>query len=300
MTQLHAGGKFDQNSYKVSGGLHGVGVSVVNALSSWLELRDLARRQGTLHALPPTAMPEAPLAMVGDARRQARHRGDLPASPADLHDDRVRLRDPGAPPARTRLPQFRRRIVLTDTRHAESRSARSCIYEGGVEAFVRYLDRNKTPLMPHADRGQGRARRHRRRGGAVVERQLPRDVLCFTNNIPQRDGGTHLAGFRGALTRQVNGYAERGGVAKKEKVALTGDDCREGLTACCRSRCPTRSSRRRPRTSWSPPRCARWSRASSTTRSRVVRGASGRGARSSSARWSRPPPRAKRRARRAS
>ena len=158
-------------------------------------------------------------------------------------------------------------IVLSDMRHAVEKRE-ELRYEGGVEAFVKYLDRNKTPLVPQPIVIKAE------RDGVSVECALwwndgyHESVLCFTNNIPQRDGGTHLAGFRGALTRQITGYAESGGGARKEKVALTGDDCREGLTACCRSRCRIRNSRRRPRTSWSRPKCARRSRASSTTCSR--------------------------------
>ena len=190
-------------------------------------------------------------------------------------------------------------IVLSDMRHAVEKRE-EMRYEGGVEAFVKYLDRNKnalipTPIMIKAERD-----------GITVECALSwndsyhETVLCFTNNIPQRDGGTHLAGFRGALTRQVTGYAETLGGARKEKVALTGDDCREGLTAVLSVKVPIRSSRRRPRTSWSPRKCGRWSRASSTTRWRPGSRSIPAKPRSSSARWSRPPPRAKRRARRAS
>ena len=120
-------------------------------------------------------------------------------------------------------------IVLTDARHAEQKRE-DLYYEGGLEAFVRYLDRAKTPLIAAADHDPRRARRHHRRSRAVVERQLPRERAVFTNNIPQRDGGTHLAGFRARADAQITNYAEGSGIAKKEKVDLTGDDCREGLT----------------------------------------------------------------------
>ena len=237
MTQLHAGGKFDQNSYKVSGGLHGVGVSVVNALSTWLKLTDLARRQGALHGVP--------------RRRGGRRRWRWSARPRSKRGTEVTFLpspqtftmtefDFATLEHRLRELAFLNsgvRIVLSDMRHAVEKRE-EMRYEGGVEAFVRYLDRNKTPLIPAPIMIKAE------RDGIAVECALwwndgyHETVLCFTNNIPQRDGGTHLAGFRGALTRQVTGYAEKGGVAQKEKVALTGDDCREGLTAVLSCKVP--------------------------------------------------------------
>jgi DNA gyrase subunit B len=229
MTQLHAGGKFDQNSYKVSGGLHGVGISVVNALSSWLKLR--IWRDGKEHLIEfRDGVTVAPLAVVGDANGE---RGTevtfLPSTETftmvefDFATLEHRLRE-------LAFLNSGVAVVLTDARHAvEKREEMK--YDGGVEAFVRFLDRNKSPLIPKPLMIKSE------REGITVECALwwndayHENVLCFTNNIPQRDGGTHLAGFRGALTRQVTQYAETLGTSKKEKVALTGDDCREGLTA---------------------------------------------------------------------
>jgi DNA gyrase subunit B len=229
MTQLHAGGKFDQNSYKVSGGLHGVGVSVVNALSSSLKLT--IWRDGQQHFMEfRDGEPVAPLAVVGAAYDQ--HGTEVTFLPAKTTFTMTEF-DFATLEHRLRELAFLNSgvtITLSDMRHAVEKRE-EMRYEGGVEAFVKYLDRNKTPLVPQpivikADRD-----------GTGVECAMwwndgyHESVLCFTNNIPQRDGGTHLAGFRGALTRQVTSYAESGGAARKEKVALTGDDCREGLTA---------------------------------------------------------------------
>ena len=229
MTQLHAGGKFDQNSYKVSGGLHGVGVSVVNALSVSLKLR--IWRGGNEHFMEfRHGESVAPLAVVGPA---GENRGTevtfLPSTETftmiefDFKTLEHRLRE-------LAFLNSGVRIVLTDRRHAEVKRE-ELMYEGGTEAFVRYLDRAKSPLIGKPIILQAE------KDGISVDCALwwndsyHENVLCFTNNIPQRDGGTHLAGFRAALTRQMTGYAESSGITKKEKVSLTGDDCREGLTA---------------------------------------------------------------------
>jgi DNA gyrase subunit B len=229
MTQLHSGGKFDTKSYKVSGGLHGVGVSVVNALSSWLKLT--IWRDGKEHFIEfADGVAVAPLAVVGTAHdKQGTEVSFLP-SPQTFT---MREFDWATLEHRLRELAFLNSgvlIVLSDMRHAVEKRE-EMRYQGGVEAFVKYLDRNKTPLVPKPIVVKAE------RDGIGLECALwwndgyHEAVLAFTNNIPQRDGGTHLAGFRGALTRQVTGYAERSGLAKKEKVALTGDDCREGLTA---------------------------------------------------------------------
>ena len=227
MTQLHAGGKFDQNSYKVSGGLHGVGVSVVNALSSKLQLR--VWRDGKEHFIEfAHGDAVAPLKMVGDANGKRGTEVTFLASTetfTNVEYDFATLEH------RLRELAFLNsgvNIVLSDMRHAVEKREQMR-YDGGVEEFVKYLDRNKKAMVPAPIMVRSEM------NGIGVEAALwwndsyHENVLCFTNNIPQRDGGTHLAGFRGALTRQVNGYAEAN--AKKEKIALTGDDCREGLTA---------------------------------------------------------------------
>src|SRR5258707_618381 len=229
MTHLHAGGKFDQNSYKVSGGLHGVGVSVVNALSTWLKLtiwRDGQEYFMEFH----DGNAVSPLAAVGEAAGKRGTEVSFLPSPKTFTMIEFNF---ATLEHRLRELAFLNSgvtIALVDNRHAVEKRE-EMRYEGGVEAFVKFLDRNKTGIVPAP------IVLKTERDGVTVEAALTwndgyhETVLCFTNNIPQRDGGTHLAGFRGALTRQVTGYADQNGVTKKEKVALTGDDCREGLTA---------------------------------------------------------------------
>ncbi|ATC34590.1 DNA topoisomerase (ATP-hydrolyzing) subunit B [Caulobacter vibrioides] len=238
MTQLHAGGKFDQNSYKVSGGLHGVGVSVVNALSDWLEL--LIHRNGKVHQM-------------------RFERGDAVTSLKVTGDSPVRTEGPKAGETLTGTEvtffpsketfafiEFDRKtlehrlrelaflnsgvtIWFKDHRDAEPWEEK-LHYDGGIEAFVRHLDKVKTPLLkaPISVRGV--------KDKVEVDLALwwndsyHEQMLCFTNNIPQRDGGTHLSAFRAALTRIITGYAESSGILKKEKVSLGGEDAREGLT----------------------------------------------------------------------
>jgi DNA gyrase subunit B len=227
MTQLHAGGKFNQNSYKVSGGLHGVGVSVVNALSSILDLR--VWRQGsewTMRFCDGAA--EAPLKAVASSDRRGTEVTFLPSraiftkTEFDFATLEHRLRE---------LAFLNSGVLLTlsDKRGVEPKTV-ELHYEGGLAEFVKYLDRAKTPILSIPITGI------KDDGTTVVEFALQwndsyhENMLCFTNNIPQRDGGTHLAGFRAALTRCINGYAESSGIAKKEKVTLAGEDAREGMS----------------------------------------------------------------------
>ncbi|KQM89180.1 DNA gyrase subunit B [Sphingomonas sp. Leaf22] len=232
MTQLHAGGKFentnDDNAYKVSGGLHGVGVSVVNALSDFLDLT--IWRDGQEHYMRfRRGDAEAPLKMVGPSDKRGTRVTFLPSPDTfkivefDFDKLEHRFRELAFLNSGVRL-------VLVDARHAETREV-ELFYEGGIAAFVKYLDRTKTPLMPDP------IAIHGFRDDVGIDVALEwndsyyENVLAFTNNIPQRDGGTHMAAFRAALTRTLNNYADKSGMLKKEKVSLTGDDMREGLTA---------------------------------------------------------------------
>lgn len=229
MTQLHAGGKFNDDAYKVSGGLHGVGVSVVNALSEWLELR--VWRDGHEHFVRFVhgERDGDPLRVVGDSHGEKGTEVKFLASTETFSNIDYEFE---TLEHRLRELAFLNdgvKIILNDRRGSDPKNI-ELFYEGGTRSFVEYLDRNKTIIVdqPLLLRGE--------RDGVVVDCAMVwndsyhENVLCFTNNIPQKDGGTHLAGFRAALTRQVNGYAQSSGIAKKEKVNLTGDDAREGLT----------------------------------------------------------------------
>lgn len=247
MTQLHAGGKFentsDDNAYKVSGGLHGVGVSVVNALSEWLDLN--IWRDGEEHYMrfaygdataPLKVIGKAPANPDGSTKKGTRVTflastekvpGDGGTFKNQIEFDFEKLEH------RYRELAFLNsgvRLFLRDARHEEVKEV-ELFYEGGIAAFVKWLDRNKSPLFPDPISVNGN------RDDIGIDVALEwndsyyENVLCFTNNIPQRDGGTHLAAFRAALTRTINSYADKSGLLKKEKVTLTGDDMREGLTA---------------------------------------------------------------------
>jgi DNA gyrase subunit B len=234
MTQLHAGGKFentsDENAYKVSGGLHGVGVSVVNALSEWLDLT--IWRDGEEHYMRfAYGDAVAPLKVVGPAPEGKKGtRVTFLPSPETF---KITEFDFDSLEHRYRELAFLNsgvRVILADARH-EERVEHELYYEGGIGAFVRYLDRTKTPLFPEPITISAV------RDGIGIDVALEwndsyyENVLPFTNNIPQRDGGTHMAAFRAALTRTLNNYADKSGMLKKEKVTLTGEDMREGLTA---------------------------------------------------------------------
>jgi DNA gyrase subunit B len=233
MTQLHAGGKFentsDDNAYKVSGGLHGVGVSVVNALSDFLDLT--IWRDGEEHFMRfQRGDAVAPLKMVGPSNGKKGTRVTFMPSAETF---KITEFDFEKLEHRYRELAFLNsgvRLFLIDARHAERKEV-ELYYEGGTAAFVKYLDRTKTPLMPEPIMVHGQ------RDDVGIDVALEwndsyyEQVLPFTNNIPQRDGGTHMAAFRAALTRTINNYAEKSGMLKKEKVTLTGDDMREGLTA---------------------------------------------------------------------
>ncbi len=233
MTQLHAGGKFentsDDNAYKVSGGLHGVGVSVVNALSEWLDLT--IWRDGEEHYMRfAHGDAVAPLKVVGPAEGKKGTRVTFFPSPATF---KITEFDFDKLEHRYRELAFLNsgvRLFLSDARHEEPKTI-ELYYEGGIAAFVKWLDRNKQPLFPDPISVSGM----RDQIGIDVALEWNdsyyENVLAFTNNIPQRDGGTHIAAFRAALTRTLNNYAEKSGLLKKEKVSLTGDDMREGLTA---------------------------------------------------------------------
>lgn len=228
MTHLHAGGKFDDNSYKVSGGLHGVGVSVVNALSEWLEL-NICRDGKKYQARFENGDTIKPLTVVGDSNGQTGTSVRFLASTQTFKDREYSFKSLEQRLRELSFLNSGLEILLRDERTSEPLESRFCS-EGGVREYVTYLDRLQTPVLEEPIYVSGS------RDGVSLEAAIwwnngyHETVLPFTNNIPQRDGGAHLAGFRSALTRTVNNYANSSGIMKKEKVSFTGDDAREGLT----------------------------------------------------------------------
>ena len=236
MTELHAGGKFDNNSYKVSGGLHGVGVSVVNALSDWLELT--IHRDGHEHKVRfiDGGATEAPLRTLGESPPHRSGTGPFTGTAVRFMVSKTTFTmteyDRKTLEHRLRELAFLNsgvKIIFRDEREPEVYES-ILQYDGGVAAFVQHLNTSRSAIIPETIYIKGE------KDGVVVEAALEwtdsyhESVLCFTNNIPQRDGGTHLAGFKGALTRIINKYATSTGIAKREKVDIAGDDAREGLT----------------------------------------------------------------------
>ena len=228
MTQLHAGGKFDDNTYKVSGGLHGVGISVVNALSQWLKLT-IFRNDKIYFIEFVNGVTVAPLRVIGDAvGQQGTH---VTFKPSSKIFSKIVLTC-ATLEHRLRELAFLNKdtsITLEDHRSAEPQ-IKKMHYHGGVSEFVQYLDRNKQTIVGEQIVASGE------RNNITIDIALQwndsyhENVLCFTNNIPQRDGGTHLAGLRTVLTRQINSYIAASNIPKKDKLSITGEDTREGLT----------------------------------------------------------------------